>query len=443
MDMVTVKPRIVPGPIKNPGKGWMLMMPETGPDEFAGWPWISLIYHRINWAELEPEEGRFTWDHPRWEGDGETNGFKRWTDAGYPVGLDVMCCNPHGDVYSTPKWVHDAGCGGRFYRRESGDPQAHGKVMDRWEPDYDDPIFKEKLENFLRAFAKRYDNDPAVEYVTLRSYAPWGEWWGLEASDETLNWMVDLHRDLFKKTTMLIPVSNRQRFENVIKPAIMKGLGVRKDGLGGPITPNEIVLCDLAYMHAPVMLEFYGARSYLMERGWDVLFDKEECIYGWHASRVNMGFTGQARQWVENEPDFLDRAGERMGYRFSIQEAAFSRSAAPGGEFRFRAWWRNSGVAPYTRPGEMGLILRDGAGRETVIFRHAELPNNIFTIGHYPIGEYPGDCDIRLPENLRAGEYDLLVAMEDHYKGRATPIRLAHENDEQGRITLGKVMIEG
>jgi hypothetical protein len=430
--MVTITPLARDGFEINPGRGWMLMMPGAEPEQFANWPWVSMVYYRVAWKTLEPEEGRLNWSDARWEGD-----FKRWTEKGYPVGLDVMCCNPHSDdAWCTPKWVHDAGCKGHMYRRDSGDPMAHGKIMDRWEPDYDDPIFKEKLESFLTAFAARYDNDPDVDFVTLRAYAPWGEWWGLETSEETLNWMVDLHLRLFKHTPLTIPVSNWKRWEPVIKPAVRKGIGIRKDGLGGPVEPMESELCDMAHWRAPVMLEFYGPRSYLREKGWDTLFDKEECIYGWHASRVNMGFVGQARQWVEHEPDFLDRAAKRMGYRFRIREANYTETVSRGEKFAFGAWWRNEGVAPYTRRGALLLILRDGAGRETVIHKDDKLPNSIWMIGHYR-GEY----QIDLPASIAPGEYTLLVAMEDYFKGRTNIIRMAHEDDETGRVTVGKVTL--
>jgi len=417
----------------NPGKGWMLMMPGAGPEQFANWPWVSMVYYRVDWKTLEPQEGKFNWGADCWEGD-----FKRWTAKGYPVGLDVMCCNPHSDdAWSSPKWLHDLGCRGQFYRRDSGDPMAHGKVMDRWEPDYDDPLFKEKLANFLAAFAARYDDDPDVDFVTLRSYAPWGEWWGLETSEETLNWMVDLHLSLFRKTPLLIPVSNWKRWEPVIKPAVRKGIGIRKDGLGGPVEPMESELCDLASHRAQVILEFYGPRDYLIARGWDRLFDKEECIYGWRASRVNMGFVGQARQWVEHEPDFLDRAAKKMGYHFRIREANFDERVARGGKFRFGAWWKNEGVAPYNRSGALLLILRDGQGRETIIHEDTAFPNRI-----WPIGHHRSEYEIDLPAALAPGEYALLVAMEDRFKGRANIIRLAHEDDERGRVDLGRVTVE-
>ena len=431
--MITVRPKERCDFLINPGKGWMLMMPGAGPEEFRDWPWVSCVYYRVSWETLEPEEGRYAWDDERWEAD-----FRRWTDAGFPVGLDtVACCNPHGGFYATPAWVREAGCRGSVYRRDSGDPMAHGKVMDRWEPDYDDPVFKEKLRNFLTAFAERYDDDPAVEFSTIRSFGAWGEWCGpRETSNRTLNWMVDVHRALFRKTQLLIPVSYHARREPVIKPALRSGIGLRRDGTGGPIAGSDQELYEIAYHRAPVILEFWGSRSYLIERGWDQLFDKEECIYGWHASRVNMGFVGQAKQWVEHEPDFLDRAAKRMGYRFRIREANYSESVKPGGAFSFGAWWRNDGVAPYTRRGALLLILRDAAGRETTIREDTTFPNR-----PEPIGHCRWECEVALPDTVRLGRYDLLVAMEDRFKGRTSVIRLAHEDDERGRVNLGEVEV--
>lgn len=416
----------------NPGKGWMLMHPSAPPENFAHWPWISCVYYRLNWCDLEPQEGQFAWNHPQWESD-----FKRWNAAGVPVGLDVMCCNPHGGVYSTPKWVSDSGAKGSFYRRDSGDPQHHGVVMDRWEPDYDDPIFQRKLENFLSAMAQRYDADPMVDFVTLRSYAAWGEWWGSEARHETLNWMVDIHCRLFKRTPLLIPVGMERRWEPVTKPAIQRGLGVRKDGLGGPVHPGETELFDLAYNRAPNMLEFWGPRSYLINKGWDQLFDKEECIYRWHASRVNMGYVGQAKEWVEHEPDFLDRCAKKLGYEFSIKQATFTDRLKPGERLTFDAWWRNDGVAPYVRNGSFYLLLRNGQGREVEIHRDPALPNQI-----RPVAHFASKYEILLPPQVKSGEWTLLAGMQDHFKDRTTPIRLAHEDDELGRVVLGIVTVQ-
>ncbi len=433
--MRVMEPPLKEGLIANPGRGWMLMSPGAGPERFRDWPWISAVYYRSDWAMLEPEEGRFAWEGPAWEGD-----FRRWTAQGYSVGLDVMCCNPHGPIYSTPEWVARAGCGGHFYRRDGGDPMHHGTVMDRWEPDYNDPVFQQKLENFLGAMAARYDDDPAVEFVTLRSYAAWGEWWtppGVSpATIETLQWMVELHCRLFRKTRLLIPVASPAIWEAVVKPALNRGLGLRKDGLGGPIHPGEPELFDRASHRAPVMLEFWGPRDYLMGRGWDRLFDKEECIVRWRASRVNMGFVPQAEQWVRHEPEFLDRVAERCGYRLSLRRCACEERVAPGGRLRCALWFRNDGVAPYVGTGELVVSLRDSTGRETVLARDEAFLNDIKPVGHFAF-----ERELEVPGGLAEGDYTLLVRATDRFKGAVRTIRFANGDDGEGRVEAGSVRV--
>lgn len=435
--MRVIQPPVKDGAIANPGRGWMLMMPGAEPERFSDWRWISALYYRVNWADLEPHEGRFAWDSPAWEGD-----FRRWTQRGYPVGLDVMCCNPHGPAYSAPQWVAEAGCKGKFYRRDSGDPMHHGAVMDRWEPDYNDPVFKRKLEAFLGAMAARYDGDPMVEFVTLRSYAAWGEWWTTpgvsDATLDTLQWMVDLHRRLFRRTRLLIPVGSPAIWDRVIRPALDSGIGLRKDGLGGPIHPGEPELFDRAHHRAPVMLEFWGPRDYLIGRGWDKLFDKEECILKWRASRVNMGFVGQAQQWARHEPEFLDRIALRCGYRLAVREAAFDERATPGGKLRCAVWCRNDGVAAYTGTGEFLVILRDVAGREWTLARDSAYLNEIKPVGHFAF-----ERELELPAGLAEGEYTLFLAARDLFKGLSRPLRFANVDDAEGRVAVGGVTVRG
>lgn len=48
---------------------------------------------------------------------------------------------------ATPQWVFDAGAKGY---------DAAGWA---YEPDYDDPVFLEKVENFVRAMAERYNGN--------------------------------------------------------------------------------------------------------------------------------------------------------------------------------------------------------------------------------------------------------------------------------------------
>ena len=41
---------------------------------------------------------------------------------------------------------------------------------------FDDPIFMEEHEKFIKALAARYDGDPRLGGLDLGSYGNWGEW---------------------------------------------------------------------------------------------------------------------------------------------------------------------------------------------------------------------------------------------------------------------------
>ena len=58
-------------------------------------------------------------------------------------------------------------CKGNLYKRS--------RSTGNWDPDYGDPIFLKKLENFHKAFAARYANKPWVEFIDIGSIGEWGE----------------------------------------------------------------------------------------------------------------------------------------------------------------------------------------------------------------------------------------------------------------------------
>lgn len=158
---------------ENPYKGWYHHYYDNGltnygrllkeGDFLEDFPGLNHIYLRLAWSYLEPIEGEFHWDViDRIIGP--------WVSKGYKIAFRVTCKESAKDqTYATPKWVMEAGVKGEYFKNI-----WTGK-WDNWEPDYGDPIFLEKLENFHKAFAERYDNQPWVEYIDIGSSGDWGE----------------------------------------------------------------------------------------------------------------------------------------------------------------------------------------------------------------------------------------------------------------------------
>lgn len=193
----------------NPGMGWTMNYYSNEPHNYGAYveqgdsldwfPGCSVVYLRIPWAYLEPSEGDYNWPAL----DSVT---QRWIARGAQVAFRITT-SESWLRYATPEWVKDAGAKGvnwNFGFGEGGGPVPDGKL---WDPDFADPVYLEKLENFLRAFAARYDGRDEVAFVDIGTYGMWGEGHTLGSSrvpqekmDRDVKRHIDLHCKYFKKT---------------------------------------------------------------------------------------------------------------------------------------------------------------------------------------------------------------------------------------------------
>jgi hypothetical protein len=165
-------------PLANPHKGWYHHLLDNGVSTYAikdqalldQFPGMDHMYIRIAWSYLEPSEGVFDWSII----DGVID---KYVPKGYGISFRITCKETGtypgtvgqesgGVQYATPIWVQDAGAKGTV-------TEVWG--VKSWTPVWDDPIFLEKLDNFHKAFAERYDNKPFVRYTDVGSIGDWGE----------------------------------------------------------------------------------------------------------------------------------------------------------------------------------------------------------------------------------------------------------------------------
>ena len=141
----------------NPHKGWYHHYPDNHIDKYKiardadllEFPGMDHLYIRLAWAYLEPKEGQFDWaviDRI----------IEKWTAHGLGIAFRISCRETSTDrieqQFATPRWVMEAGAKGGHYRMgKATGPDGP------WEPEYDDPVFLAKLDQFLAAFAARYD----------------------------------------------------------------------------------------------------------------------------------------------------------------------------------------------------------------------------------------------------------------------------------------------
>ena len=165
-------------------------------DMLEDWKGVSQVYLRLPWSLIEPQEGHFEWsvlDTP----------MQRYRARGFKTSFRITCSETPFS-YATPKWVEEAGAKGYRFTPGRGE-QPNGS---HWEPDFNDPIFLEKLDHLLAKLAERYDGHPDVELFDIGSIGTWGEGhtWASTCRaypDDVILKHMELYHKHFKKTPIL------------------------------------------------------------------------------------------------------------------------------------------------------------------------------------------------------------------------------------------------
>jgi hypothetical protein len=461
-DRVVVHPRDTGEALINPGMGWTLhhydnnikrygvhLEPSDTVDDFPG---NSVIYLRLAWSYIEPEEGKFNWsivDTPA----------QRWVAKGLKVAFRFSCSESSPDQpYATPEWVRKAGAKGYFFTPRKGiDP--NGKM---WEPDYNDPIFLAKLDNFLAAAATRYDGNPEIAFIDIGSFGVWGEGHTgattrLPYDARTIKTHIDLHKKHFKHTLLAAndDFSNQGRGLETLLYAAKLGLALRDDSIlvnCGDKAYHHAYVSDMFWPHTPVVLEMEHYGSSVKKGCWEdgSLFLK--AIEAYHASYATVHW--YPREFYRKNKKLVDDINMRLGYRLQLLEASWPKAAVAGGTMQVGYLWRNAGVAPCLPGGHPAITLKDAKGGIAGVF-----VDGVFDVGALPVGPpykaLPVGRETKassqaskplisfnLPPDtiLKPGDYDLFVSIGTRTGTPEIALPLP-DGDGHRRYRLGKITI--
>ena len=395
IDTVTVRPQDTAEALVNPMMGWTFHYYSNVPtnygsrlapsDTLRDWPGLSVTYLRLPWALLEPEEGRFDWswlDTPA----------RRFGDAGVQIALRITC-SESWMRYATPEWVQDAGAKGHDFTPGKG---AH-EGGPFWEPDYGDPVFLAKLENFLVAFARRYDGNPHVAFIDIGSYGVWGEGHTgastrLQVPLDVKKRHVDLHVKHFRRTLLAINDDyaghdTRTGRAPITDYALERGVTLRDDSIMVQPPPRSWYHADLAqpfWPRLPVILEHEHFGSSKHKKAWnpDLLVKSVE---EYHASYMSIHWW--PREMLAENREAVRRINQRMGYRLQLREATWPKQTRLREPVEVKHTWANAGVAPCYPGGFVAFTLKDADGG--IAFVHAEAGTDLRTLEVGPPGQAP------------------------------------------------------
>jgi hypothetical protein len=460
-------------PLANPHKGWYHHFPDNHPDKYRiardadllQIPGMDHLYFRLAWSYLEPQEGRFDWSPIDRE-------VEKWTAKGLGIAFRITPKETSVDRpeqrYATPRWVMEAGAKGGHYRMG----QATGPDGP-WEPDYGDPIFLEKLDRFLAAFAARYDGKPYVRYVDVGSIGDWGEghsWAGSrkEVSLATRRAHLALYTKHFTKSQLIIsddfvhaltdPAERRAFHEEVIRA----GLGYRDDsimvngyltGMSDTFTVRTPEFFADAYRTRPNVLELEHYRTVVEQGNWTGRPGSNVAQHGGgktgpdyfrgavgllHATYI--GYHGDAARWYADNPELTAELLNRCGYWYFLHHVRVPGPLRAGAENELALTWENRGVAPAYHDYRLHvrLVAADGT---VALDRDLDAGNRAWLPGKC---EEPRPYRLAIPDGVKPGTYTLKVKLRSPEAGRDVAIALQPAlRDADGFYRVGPVAVAG
>ncbi len=423
-------------PLRNPDKGWYIHYFDNSIEKYGVGtkakdavkmiPCLDHIYLRLAWAYLEPQEGQFNWKLI-------DDVINEWTKEGVKVSFRITCKETDANhKYATPKWVQNAG--------------AKGTMLDNaWEPDYGDPIFLQKLDNFHKAFAQRYDSREDVIYVDVGSYGDWGEGHTASSTKKDWSWSTikahfDIYKKYYKNTQIVISddfIGSRTTSEgkNEIKQYVLdNGWTYRDDSvgvdwfvktLGEKLRSPE--LFDAVKDKVPTILE-------LEHYGWNV--ESGNWQNGKYLiSAINQtnatyaGFHGYPAQFISQNPQLAKELGNKLGYWYFINNIVVEDTKD---NLIVSVNWENRGASKAYNKYDLNIILTDDKNKDK-IFAQTNFDNTLIEPGK----SYTSKHTISKAE-LKSGKYTIKLSMK---KG-SQPVYIALNSNmmkQDGVYTVGDI----
>ena len=441
--------------LRNPCCGWGLYDDADGEVSDAAQYWekqdeaskyASFFYLRWRWSDMEPEEGRYAWLYD----DNYKALIQGALDRGLRLAFRIYFNGKDNLHPGTPDYVRKAGAGGCV-------------VGDHWTPYIDDPVFQEKLEAFIRAFALEYDNPAIVDFVDGVNAGWWGECHHLnlrnpDNRDEVLQWFTDTYGKAFGKVPLIMPVCSEFGFENEMRVAVGRnGYGFRRDGLGSrwfnpsekanvrKLFPGTLLIGESCYWKGDLSDTPHFYDDMYKFKSWrEVLEATYNDAVSFHFNTLDLRQPLEAQRWLEKAPDLVTAFIRNGGYRIAPKVISAPSEMRNGRKITIAHRWENtaSGYFPNTNRRwnykyRVAFALLDAEGNPCRVFVDRQSDPSEFLKGHKV--DYFFNIEA---EGIAPGTYTWATSIIDVSGDNLPSIRLAAEGGQQGQwLRLNEVRI--
>ncbi|GGD97004.1 DUF4832 domain-containing protein [Paenibacillus nasutitermitis] len=345
--------------LRNPAMGWAIYIDsfeKPFPDAEDYWrrqdPNIgmaSLLYIRVPWSLMEPEEGCYAWQAD----DNYRRLIAMALERGLKLAFRVYMDSKDACRQATPQFVFDAGARGYVNETKQGMPFQTPYVLDA--------VFQAKLDRFVGAFAREYDKPGIVDFIDAQGLGWWGEMHNLNylhgpQKKRAFQWIVRLYSGHFHHVLLGGQYGKGGFSYGLQEWAIREhGYVIRRDSFGSPIwfkEPDKRQIAKL-WPSVPVFAEncyhtFAGRPEWYEGDGFQTLHDMMARVVqdavDMHANTLDLRNPEDAELWMSTTPELVRDFALRCGYRFVLTEVTYPGEMAAGQEYVIRHTWKNAGV---------------------------------------------------------------------------------------------------
>ncbi len=240
------------GPLSNPHKGFTVptggawtFVPEFEYGPYGSlnnrvWDLVSYGSGYQQWNKLNPAKGVYDWTELEklLNALAEHNMGYALRVLPYTPSFIKSDFPPQEEYDWTPPFVYEMGA-------KKIQIDLRGTEYHAYAPVWDDSIYIWAAKEFAKALAEKYDGDPRIEYIDIRTFGEWGEWHtshilgSVMPADSVLKDMLDYYASVFKKTQLVLPSNG---FGDVYTHALDLGITKRDDGfIGIPGRPDTLL----------------------------------------------------------------------------------------------------------------------------------------------------------------------------------------------------------
>ena len=268
----------------------------------------------------------------------------------------------------TPKFVYQEGAKKITARYKGNNANA---VVPVW----DDSVYLYYAKEFATALAAKYDGDPRIEYIDIRSFGEWGEWHvsNLDGShmpsEKIQKEMLDHYASVFKKSLLVLPSDG---YNDVYTYALSLGITKRDDCLIGiPGTADSLVRAYNANL--PTVAENCGSYALMLEYtdvipGGYLRWTPERWVKAITTAHLtyyvlDQGFDDCGYRFYNENKALADSMTKVIGYNFTVSKAELiTVASSKDTTSTLNITVKNTGVAPCFFEVFIVAQLVDGSG---------------------------------------------------------------------------------